>query len=154
MAARKPAWLSKVKVVNDVFKKTRPQTSPVDVFIAGLDKQIKLVEWYENGKEDEKPNGKEWFFIKDGIAYTHLRYSVKKVFILGDEDTNSIYQVGTNYADLKAFFEGVKSSTEKGEFDSIIEKIAKDMTEERAKSRLENKLKKAEKEDLTPDSVQ
>lgn len=157
MAARKPAWLSKIKVVSDeALTKREPIKTPRQTFLTALEKQIKLIDWYNGDQTADKPEGREWFIVKNGVAYTYLKYAVKKIHILEGGDDKSIYEVGSTYNDIKDFYESVEEHTKKGEFDAIIEKTAQDMTEERAKSRLENKLKKAEKEEethSTPDSV-
>lgn len=115
---------------------------PIVVFKKAVQKQIELLKKdIENRDLGIKPEsrGTRWYVVKDDIAETFLRYSVKKVFLSKSmNEKKCTYEVGSTLEDLLSWYENLKIIVESGKITSIINKVAADLIAERNATRKKN----------------
>lgn len=133
--------LKLVKQDSVVIKK-----SFADVFIAGLEKQIKLL---KKEKQDKDPN--PWFKVVDGKLFTTVRYGVKRIAVLPDQELDDLIAVPDEKTLLKFYEELLKRAKTDKAFIAKIDATAKNLVEERKDpvrkaARAEQKARKAQEE--------
>lgn len=97
-----------------------------DVFIAGLEKQIKLL---KKEKQDKAPN--PWFKTVDGKLFTSVRYGVKRIAVLPDQALDDLIVVPDEKTLLKFYEELLKAAKTDKTLIAKIDATAKSLIEER-----------------------
>lgn len=120
--------------------KTITKVKPTDRFVDAVKKQIQAIKWDISKEGNEPEKLKRWYSVNDGKAQTFLRYSVKKVLILpGMTEEKSVYQVGKTLQDVLKFYENVLKAAQAGDLDTILDKVAEEMIQEREATKAKNK---------------
>lgn len=100
--------------------------SYIDVFIAGLEKQIKLL---KKEKQDKTPN--PWFKTVDGKLFTSVRYGVKRIAVLPDQALDDLIVVPDEKTLLQFYEELLKAAKTDKTLIAKIDATAKSLIEER-----------------------
>lgn len=155
--AKKNPLFANVKFTNkdEVFKRVT-RKSPVESFIDAVEAQIKLVEYYMDPKDKEKPKTRAWFEKNNSGVHTVFRYGTLVFPLLdGQKETDTV--TVPSYADLLELYQNIQAVSEEPAFKKRIDDAAEKMVKiralgvERKKKEEEEKAKK-EKETSTSES--
>lgn len=131
-------------IIND----QKVKETPSEIFRKAVKKQLLLVRYDQKTEEEQKketkvPDGRRWYRLKDGKAYTFLRYGTKKILLMpGMTEEKSVYQVGTSLEDLAKFYNNIITAVYGGLYADVIDKVAAAMIKERNETKEKNKKAK------------